>query len=192
MDGMDANKAPVSDKCTPGREVITQTVDGVDANKAPVSDKCTPGREVITQTMDGVDANKDPITGKIERPTPGRIERPTPTREELSDPSEILGAELSEKVTQAISEGIIDPVQLAEVAGIPVCIAARWPGIDPEASAKIMTQLAAHRAGKGAQDKSALICVACGADLEGKGHIERDGKTYCAKPGCGYPRGGDQ
>lgn len=31
-------------------------------------------------------------------------------------------------------------------------------------------------------------CAVCGADLTGKGQMERNGKYYCAQPGCGYPK----
>lgn len=31
------------------------------------------------------------------------------------------------------------------------------------------------------------ICAVCGEDLTGRGYIERGGRIYCAKPGCGYP-----
>jgi len=36
-----------------------------------------------------------------------------------------------------------------------------------------------------------LKCVVCGADLSGKSQLEKDGKFYCARPGCGYPARGD-
>jgi len=39
--------------------------------------------------------------------------------------------------------------------------------------------------------KPPIVCVVCGADLAGKGQIERSGKFYCAKPGCGYPARGE-
>ncbi len=32
-----------------------------------------------------------------------------------------------------------------------------------------------------------ITCAVCGEDLTGKGQIERNGKHYCPKPGCGYP-----
>jgi tRNA A37 threonylcarbamoyladenosine biosynthesis protein TsaE len=35
-------------------------------------------------------------------------------------------------------------------------------------------------------------CEVCGADLEGKGRIEKGDKVYCAKPGCGYPKRGEE
>jgi len=31
------------------------------------------------------------------------------------------------------------------------------------------------------------VCAACGEDLTGHGTVERDGKIFCARPGCGYP-----
>jgi hypothetical protein len=34
------------------------------------------------------------------------------------------------------------------------------------------------------------ICAKCGANLTGHSSIEKNGKTYCAKPGCGYPARG--
>jgi primase-polymerase (primpol)-like protein len=34
-------------------------------------------------------------------------------------------------------------------------------------------------------------CAVCGADLAGKGQIEKGGKLYCARPGCGYPERGE-
>jgi len=36
--------------------------------------------------------------------------------------------------------------------------------------------------------KAPLICAICGADLEGHGYMEKNGKFYCAQPGCGYPK----
>lgn len=35
--------------------------------------------------------------------------------------------------------------------------------------------------------KQPLKCAKCGEDLAGKGTVEKGGKVYCAKPGCGYP-----
>ena len=35
-----------------------------------------------------------------------------------------------------------------------------------------------------------VTCAACGADLIGKGQMEKDGKFYCPRPGCGYPARG--
>lgn len=32
-----------------------------------------------------------------------------------------------------------------------------------------------------------LLCAVCGADLAEHGYIEKNGKFYCAQPGCGYP-----
>jgi hypothetical protein len=32
-----------------------------------------------------------------------------------------------------------------------------------------------------------LVCAVCGADLTGHGTVEKSGKVYCARPGCGYP-----
>lgn len=32
------------------------------------------------------------------------------------------------------------------------------------------------------------VCAVCGEDLTGRGYIERGGRTYCARPGCGYPK----
>jgi hypothetical protein len=34
---------------------------------------------------------------------------------------------------------------------------------------------------------SESICAVCGADLAGKGQVEKNGKHFCARPGCGYP-----
>jgi hypothetical protein len=31
------------------------------------------------------------------------------------------------------------------------------------------------------------VCAACGEDLTGHGTVEKGGKVYCARPGCGYP-----
>ncbi|WP_348305439.1 phage/plasmid primase, P4 family [Methanothrix sp.] len=31
------------------------------------------------------------------------------------------------------------------------------------------------------------VCAVCGEDLTGHGTVERNGKIYCARPGCGYP-----
>jgi hypothetical protein len=31
------------------------------------------------------------------------------------------------------------------------------------------------------------LCAKCGEDLTGHGVVEKGGKTYCARPGCGYP-----
>ena len=31
------------------------------------------------------------------------------------------------------------------------------------------------------------VCEVCGADLTSKGRVVKNGKFYCAKPGCGYP-----
>ena len=33
-------------------------------------------------------------------------------------------------------------------------------------------------------------CCKCGADLTGHGIVTKNGKTYCARPGCGYPERG--
>jgi Bifunctional DNA primase/polymerase, N-terminal len=35
------------------------------------------------------------------------------------------------------------------------------------------------------------VCAKCGEDLTGHGTIERAGKAYCARPGCGYPARGE-
>jgi DNA repair photolyase len=35
--------------------------------------------------------------------------------------------------------------------------------------------------------KPPLICAKCGADLTDHGQVEKNGRVYCAKPGCGYP-----
>jgi len=32
-----------------------------------------------------------------------------------------------------------------------------------------------------------IKCAVCGEDLTGKGTVEKGGKFYCPKPGCGYP-----
>jgi hypothetical protein len=32
-----------------------------------------------------------------------------------------------------------------------------------------------------------LICARCGGDITARGRIEKGGKFYCARPGCGYP-----
>jgi hypothetical protein len=32
-----------------------------------------------------------------------------------------------------------------------------------------------------------IYCATCGEDLTGKSQITKNGKVYCAKPGCGYP-----
>jgi hypothetical protein len=32
-----------------------------------------------------------------------------------------------------------------------------------------------------------IICAKCGEDLTGHATVERGGKAYCARPGCGYP-----
>jgi hypothetical protein len=37
-----------------------------------------------------------------------------------------------------------------------------------------------------------LTCVVCGEDLTGKSQITKDGKAYCAQPGCGYPPRGKE
>jgi hypothetical protein len=41
------------------------------------------------------------------------------------------------------------------------------------------------------KSKEPIICVVCGADLTGKGQLTKNGKFYCAQPGCGYPERGD-
>jgi hypothetical protein len=35
------------------------------------------------------------------------------------------------------------------------------------------------------------VCTQCGADLTGHSMLEKGGKLYCAKPGCGYPARGE-
>ncbi|MEI7638309.1 MAG: phage/plasmid primase, P4 family [Syntrophus sp. (in: bacteria)] len=35
--------------------------------------------------------------------------------------------------------------------------------------------------------KKPIVCAKCGADLTGKGQVEKSGKVYCARNGCGYP-----
>jgi len=35
--------------------------------------------------------------------------------------------------------------------------------------------------------ETVIVCAVCGANLAGKSRVERNGKTYCAMPGCGYP-----
>lgn len=32
-----------------------------------------------------------------------------------------------------------------------------------------------------------VVCAACSADLTYSSRLTRDGKVYCARPGCGYP-----
>jgi hypothetical protein len=36
-----------------------------------------------------------------------------------------------------------------------------------------------------------IVCAKCGASLDGKGQIEKNGKTLCLRPGCGYPARGE-
>lgn len=36
-------------------------------------------------------------------------------------------------------------------------------------------------------EKNTAVCVVCGEDLAGHGVVEKGGKSYCARPGCGYP-----
>jgi len=43
----------------------------------------------------------------------------------------------------------------------------------------------------GDEDSLHPKCDVCGADLAGKGQIEKGGKLYCARPGCGYPERGE-
>ena len=31
-----------------------------------------------------------------------------------------------------------------------------------------------------------LTCAVCGAELEDKGKVEKNGLFYCTRPGCGY------
>jgi len=44
-----------------------------------------------------------------------------------------------------------------------------------------------HFAEVAAEHAKAKVCAVCGEDLTGHGTVERDGKLYCARPGCGYP-----
>jgi len=39
--------------------------------------------------------------------------------------------------------------------------------------------------------KRDIFCAACGEDLTGHSMVEKGGKVYCARPGCGYPVRGD-
>jgi len=41
--------------------------------------------------------------------------------------------------------------------------------------------------GISSEDSPRKLCAKCGADLAGHGTIEKGGKFYCARPGCGYP-----
>jgi len=36
-----------------------------------------------------------------------------------------------------------------------------------------------------------IFCVTCGEDLTGKGTVTKNGLSYCARPGCGYPPRGE-
>jgi len=108
-----------------------------------------------------------------------------------------LDEHLVRRIKKALDEGITDPIKLSEAAGIPVCIAAKWPGVNSIAAQEIMAELTAHRrelhfneqANELRQpqpQREAITCAICGADLTGRGKVNQDGKVYCARPGCGY------
>jgi hypothetical protein len=96
------------------------------------------------------------------------------------------------RIKNAISSGITDPVKLSEAVGIPVCIAAKWPGVNRIAAEAVLGQIADHRRGLHFSKKSeTIVCTVCGADLAGHSKIEKNGQFYCAQPGCGYPKRGE-
>ncbi len=39
--------------------------------------------------------------------------------------------------------------------------------------------------------ESNRVCAKCGEDLTGKGTVTKNGVSYCARPGCGYPPRGE-
>jgi hypothetical protein len=53
------------------------------------------------------------------------------------------------KIKKAIASGIIDPLKIAEVVGVPVCLLVKtphlWPGMDSIAVENIQLQLKKHR-----------------------------------------------
>lgn len=104
------------------------------------------------------------------------------------------------RIKATIASGITDPIKLAEVAGIPVCVTAKWSGVNSIAAQEVLSQLASHRRelyfNKQADlprqpQREAMICAVCGVDLTGRSRIEKSSKVYCASPGCGYPVRGD-
>jgi phage/plasmid-associated DNA primase len=109
------------------------------------------------------------------------------------------------RLKRAIAEGITDPMMLAEVCGLPVCLVAKFPGVNSIAASVIQSQLDQHRRELHAQElarsashrrdeptpEAKVICAKCGADLTGYSQMTKNGKRYCAKPGCGYPSRGD-
>ena len=40
-------------------------------------------------------------------------------------------------------------------------------------------------------EESNRVCAKCGEDLTGKGTVTKNGVSYCARPGCGYPPRGE-
>jgi len=61
-------------------------------------------------------------------------------------PEEYLDEALTcRRIKKALSEGITDPLKLAEVVGLPVCLVAKFPGVNSIAAAGIQAKLEAHR-----------------------------------------------
>jgi phage/plasmid-associated DNA primase len=115
-----------------------------------------------------------------------------PQKSPVADP--VAAVLACRRLKKAIGEGITDPLELSQACGLPVCSVARFPGVNSIAAAGIIVELEAHRKeqhfiGKTKEllpQTSHVQCSVCGVNLEGKGRVERNGKIYCARPGCGY------
>jgi len=72
----------------------------------------------------------------------------TPWSEEYLD--EVL---VCRRLKKVIAEGVTDPSKLSEVCGLPVCLVARFPGVDPAAAKAVIDRLEQHKRKQRAQKK---------------------------------------
>lgn len=73
------------------------------------------------------------------------------------------------RLKAAIRKGVTDPIKLAEKCGLPVCLVAKFPGVNSMAAANLE------------------ICSKCGRDLTGRSSQTLNNKLLCYNSGCDVP-----